>query len=107
MSTPCPLACTDECLAEIHGVPSECPSTPTQRALYAARMASITDPAALPLRTQYTFVFKARRVGALGIHSTHRHSVVADTLPAARLALYETFEHIYDCVLVETTAVPS
>jgi hypothetical protein len=69
-------------------------------------MASITDPSALPLRTEYTFAFKGRRVGALGVPSVYHHSVVADRVEDARLALYETYEHIYDCILVGRRDVP-
>jgi hypothetical protein len=42
----------------------------------------------------YTFSFKGREVGAIGVMGYFRQTVQAETEEAARLKLYDTHEHI-------------
>lgn len=52
---------------------------------------------------QYTFTFNGRENGAIGITLKHRVSVMAENVDAAKLALYNTHEHISSIECVHTS----
>ena len=66
-------------------------------------METIRDPKATAPR-RYTVRFFGRKVGALGTRSWVYAEIYADDPEAARVAIYQKYEHLSDVTITEPQA---